>query len=123
MTLKELYESIGGSYEQATNVLRIEKLIDKHIKKFPKGGVAEALIEAGESMDPVRLFETSHALKGVCSNLGLVTLSELASEISEEFRPGKTRKYSDEEVKDIIKRIEELYKKTADGIRSYEGSL
>ena len=29
MTLRELYENIGGSYDQAINVLRIEKLMDK----------------------------------------------------------------------------------------------
>ena len=31
MTLKELYSKIGGDYDQAVRVLRMEKLIDKHI--------------------------------------------------------------------------------------------
>ena len=36
MTLKELYIEIGGDYDRALSVLRIEKLIDKHIRKLPR---------------------------------------------------------------------------------------
>ena len=123
MTLEELYANIDGDYERAQSVLRIDKLIDKHIRKFPNGGVPEAVIEAGKTMDPVALFETSHAMKGVCFNLGLVHLAELASEISEEFRPGNPRKHTDAEVSEIISKISELYAKTAAGIRAYEAAL
>ena len=82
MTLQELYQSIGGDYEQATRVLRMDKLIDKHIRKFTKNGVVEALLAAGNTMDPTALFETAHAVKGVCANLGLTALSDTASEIT-----------------------------------------
>ena len=110
MTLKELYENVGGSYEQATNVLRIEKLIDKHIRKFPAGGVPESLIDAGKDMDPTRLFEAAHAMKGVCSNLGLVRLASLASEVCDDFRPGNARKYSDDE---ILSKIADFFSASA----------
>ncbi|MBR4798980.1 MAG: Hpt domain-containing protein [Clostridia bacterium] len=122
MTLQELYANIGGDYSRAVSVLRIEKLIDKHIRKFPNGGVPEAVIAAGETMDPTQLFETSHAMKGVCFNLGLVKMGELASEISEEFRPGNPRTHTDEEVEAIIAQISALYDRTAQGIRAYEES-
>lgn len=123
MTLKELYEKIGGSYERATGVLRIEKLIDKHIRKFPNGGVVDALLKAGESMDPTALFESAHAMKGVCANLGLIGLAEAASDIAEEYRPGNARKLTDEGVKEKLRNIGELYGTTCDGIREYEESL
>ena len=123
MTLQELYTEIGGDYSRALNVMRIDKLIDKHIRKFPSSGVAQAVAEAGRSMDPVKLFESSHAMKGVCANLGLVTLADLASEITEEFRPGKARTHTDEEVAAILARISELCERTAEGIRAYEASL
>ena len=71
MTLQELYQNIGGDYEQALRVLRMDKLLDKHIRKFTKNGVVETLLAAGETMDPTQLFETAHAVKGVCANLGL----------------------------------------------------
>ena len=69
MTLQELYQNIGGDYEMALRILRVEKLMDKHIRKFTKNGVVEKLLAAGESMDPKELFECAHAMKGNCGNL------------------------------------------------------
>ena len=120
MTLKELYEQIGGDYEQALRVLRMDKLIDKHIRKLPKGGVADALIAAGGTMDPTQLFETAHAVKGVCGNLGLTKMAEAASEITEEFRPGSSRKLSDEDIGARIRAFSELYAQAREGIERYE---
>jgi len=119
MTLQELYEKIGGDYEQAQRVLRMDKLIDKHIKKFASNGVVDDLIAAGDEMDPAQLFETAHAVKGVCANLGLVGISEAASAIAEEYRPGNSRKMTDDEVKAKLAEIEDMYKKTAEGINEY----
>ena len=120
MTLKELYTEINGDYDQAVRVLRVEKLIDKHIRKLTKNGVVDGLIDAGNRMDPTELFEKAHAMKGVCANLGLVSLAEMASDIAEEYRPGNPRKLTDSEVTERIAKIGELYSKTADGIRKYE---
>lgn len=120
MTLRELYSEIGGDYEQAVRVLRMDKLIDKHIRKLTKNATAERLLDAAKKMEPAELFEAAHAMKGVCANLGLAALSEMASEIAEEYRPGNPRKLSDGEVSEKISKIEELYKKTADGIQKYE---
>ena len=120
MTLQELYQMIDGDYEQALRVLRVEKLMDKHIRKLPKNGVVDVLLEAGKEQDPKQLFDAAHAVKGVCGNLGLTKIAELASEISEEFRPGNPRKLSDEEVAEKMQQIGDLYQKTLDGIRRYE---
>lgn len=120
MTLQELYSEIGGDYDQAVRVLRMDKLIDKHIRKLTKNGAAERLLEAGKSMEPTELFEAAHAVKGICANLGLTALSEAASEIAEEYRPGSQRKLSDAEVSARLTRFDELYKKTAEGIQKYE---
>lgn len=120
MTLQELYESIGADYDQAIRVLRMDKLVDKHIRKLTKNGVVDELIAAREDMDPTRLFESAHAVKGVCANLGLTKLSNEASEIAEEFRPGNPRTMSDEEVIEKLKVIEDLYSTTKEGIRRYE---
>ena len=123
MTIQELYSEIGGDYDQAVRVLSMDKLIDKHIRKLIKNSVAERLLEAGKSMDANELFEAAHAMKGVCANLGLVTLSGMASEIAEEYRPGSPRKLSDSEVSEKLAKIGEFYAKTADGIKKYEVSL
>ncbi|MCR4645947.1 MAG: Hpt domain-containing protein [Oscillospiraceae bacterium] len=97
----------------------MDKLIDKHIRKLPQNGVADNLIAAGGNMDPTELFETAHAMKGVCANLGLTVLAGMASEIAEEYRPGNPRRHSDAEVAEKIAEIETLYRKTADSIRRY----
>lgn len=120
MTLKELYETIGGDYEQALRVLRMDKLVDKHIRKYVKNGVVEKLIDAGNRMDPNEMFECAHAVKGISGNLGLRELSEMASEIAEEFRAGNVRRMSDEEVAKKLSDIDARFRTTADGIRAYE---
>ena len=122
MTVQELYASIGGDYEQALRVMRMDRLIDKHIRKLTQNGVVDQLIKAGETMDPAQLFDAAHAAKGVCANLGLRTLSDMASEIAEEYRPGKARTLTDAQVKQKLAAIAEQYRGTAEGIRRYEGN-
>jgi HPt (histidine-containing phosphotransfer) domain-containing protein len=120
MTLQELYQSIGGDYEQAIRVLRMEKLLDKHIRKFAQNSVVENVLAAGETMDPTALFETAHAAKGVCANLGLKDLSDAAGEITEEFRPGTPRSLSDDEVRAKLQKIAARYAEITAGISAYE---
>jgi len=119
MTLKELYQTVGGDYDQAIKVLRMDKLIDKHIRKLPGSTVFSDLASAGEAMDPVGLFESAHAIKGVCSNLGLVGLARIAADLSEEFRPGKERKLSDEQVSELVKGLIDMYDMTSKAISVY----
>jgi len=119
MTLQELYSNIGESYEQALRVLRVEKLVDKHIRKVITNGLIETLLDAGQSMDAVRLFEAAHAVKGNCGNLGLTALAAAASKISEEFRPGTARSMTDGEVKAELAELAALYEKTAKEISRY----
>ena len=123
MTIQELYNAIGGDYEKALSVLRVDKLIDKHIRKFPKSGVVEALIAAAETMEATALFEAAHAIKGVCANLGLVSFAGLASELAEEYRPGNPRKLTDGEVKGKIEQIKALYQNAVQYIGEYEAEL
>lgn len=120
MTLQELYVSIGEDYEQAIRVLRVEKLVDKHIRKLTRNGVIENLLEAGKTMDAAQLFEAAHAAKGNCGYLGLTQLAEACSEIAEEYRPSKSRSMTDEEVAEKLREIARLYEETADAIRWYE---
>jgi HPt (histidine-containing phosphotransfer) domain-containing protein len=98
----------------------MDKLVDKHIRKYVKNGVVEKLVDAGNRMDPNEMFECAHAVKGISGNLGLRELSEMASEIAEEFRAGNVRRMSDEEVAKKLSDIDARFRTTADGIRAYE---
>ena len=120
MTLQELYASIDGNYDHAVQIMRMEKLINRYLSKFPNSGVYEALAAAGESMDPTALFESAHAMKGVCANMGFDKMAAAAGEITEEFRPGNTRSLSDDEIKARIADIGVMYRHTVDVIRQYE---
>ena len=120
MTIKELYDRIGGNYDQAVRVMKSDRLIDKYVRKLKDTRLDEKLAEAAADMDGVQLFESAHALKGVCSNLGLDALAAAAGEITEEFRPGKERRLSDEEVKVRLDAIAERYRRTVEAIRRYE---
>ncbi|MGX8703886.1 MAG: Hpt domain-containing protein [bacterium] len=120
MTLKDLYQEIGGNYDQAMRILRMERLLNKHICKFSANVSVEALLSAGEAMDAQQMFESAHALKGVSGNLGLTQLYELSTELSEEFRPGNARQLSDAEVAEKLSEIKELHEKTADAIKRYQ---
>lgn len=121
MTLQELYTLIQGDYDQAKRVLQIEKLMDKHIRKFAASSAVTNLIAAGDTMDPTQLFETAHAVKGVCGNLGLVKMAAAASAITEEFRPGAQRSLTDDQVKEKLAEVQSLYALTLDGIKQYTG--
>ena len=63
MTIQELYQRIEGDYNQAISVLRVDRLVDKHIRRFAENGVVETFLSAGDSMNPSELFETAHVLK------------------------------------------------------------
>ena len=119
MTLRELYAEIGGDYDQALRVMRVEKLVDKHIRRLSDSGVVAQLLEAGKAMDATRLFEAAHAAKGVCGNLGLAKLAGMATEIAEEFRPGTPRSLTDGQVKEKLAAIAEIYARTERGIQQY----
>ena len=122
MTIKELYAEIEGDYDQAMRVMCIEKLMDKHIRKLPANGIFADFKAAGQTLDAKTLFESAHAIKGVCANLGLVKLADIASGIAEEFRPGTPRQLPDEAVRQKLSEFDGLYNKTVEGIIKYEQS-
>jgi len=122
MTIQQLYEKIGGNYDQAVRVMKKDKLIDKYVRKLKNSNVGDMLAEAGETMDAVKLFESAHAMKGVCSNLGLEGLANAADEITEEYRAGNPRTLSDDAVKEKLAALLRRYRQTVQCITEYEES-
>ena len=59
MTIRELYDRIGGNFDQAVAVMKTERLIDKYVRKLKASRVGETLAEAAETMDAVKLFEAT----------------------------------------------------------------
>ena len=123
MTIQEVYEKIGGNYDHAVQIMRMDKMISKYLLKLTDSDVCDKLKEAAGSMDPGALFESAHAMKGVCANLGLDDLAAAVSEVTEEYRPGAGRKLSDDEVKAKLDEIFSKFEKTKAGIEEYKASL
>ncbi len=122
MTIQQLYARIGGNYEHAVQIMKKDKLIDKYVRKLKDSNVGDALAQAGETMDAEKLFESAHAMKGVCSNLGLDALASAADEITEEFRAGNPRTLTDDAVREKVGSILQRYRDTVAGIAAYEES-
>ena len=123
MTIEELYAMMGGNYEHAKQILKMDKLIDRYVRKLKNSGVDEKLAAAVETMDAEKLFESAHAMKGVCANLGLDSLAEKAEIITEEFRPGSVRRKSDEEIQTVIQQTLEQYRTSISCIEKYEQGI
>ena len=119
MTVQELYESIGGSYDSAKKILQMDMLIGKFILKLLDGTSCQRLLDAAQAGDPVGMFEGAHAMKGVCANLGLNDLSAAASVIAEEFRPGKERTMDQAALDQRLAELKDKYEETVAGIRKY----
>ena len=119
MTIQEMYEKVGGSYESAKKILPMDKMIAKFVQKFLTDKSYEKLSAAHDAGDATGMFEGSHALKGVCANLGFNDLSKMASEISEEYRPGNARTMSDEELDSRFTDLKALYDRTIAGIQEF----
>ena len=119
MTVQELYTSIGGSYDSAKKILQMDKLIGKFILKFLNDKSCDRLLTAGAARDAEGIFEGAHALKGVCANLGLDSLSAAASELAEAYRPGKGAQMDGAELDSRLSAIKQQYDSTVAGIQLF----
>ncbi|MCR5089308.1 MAG: Hpt domain-containing protein [Oscillospiraceae bacterium] len=120
MTVQELYAAVDGNYEAALKVLRMDAMVKRFILKLPNDKALENMLQGWAAKDEKAVFEGAHAVKGVCANLGLLSLSEKAGELAEEFRPGNARKLTDEQVSEKLDVLAEQYNRTTEAIRSFE---
>ncbi|MBQ7585916.1 MAG: Hpt domain-containing protein [Desulfovibrionaceae bacterium] len=120
MTIQELYTAIDGNYDSAKRILQIDRLIEKFIVRLLDDKSFEKLQQARTTMDPTSIFEAAHAMKGVLANLGLEKLSSMASVVTEEFRPGKSRKMTDEALQKQLDELEEKFTFTVDAIKKFK---
>ena len=119
MTVQELYERVGGNYENARRIMMNDKLIGRFVGKLADDKSFGKISEAAETLDAAGMFEGAHAMKGVCANLGLDKLSAAASELAEEFRPGNPRTMDDGAVRERVEALRALYTRTVDEIRRF----
>lgn len=87
MTLKELYTTFGGDYDETLRRLLSEAFVKKYVLKFPSDQTYADLLRARKAKDINAAFTAAHTLKGITSTLGFKDLARVASELTEELRP------------------------------------
>ncbi len=81
MDLRELYDQIGGSYDEAIGRLRTEPLVGTFVVRFAADASIPNLLDAWSRGDEQAAFEAAHAAKGVCQNLVELCHHPLATDI------------------------------------------
>ena len=119
MTVQELYACINGSYDAVKRILPRDEIIGRFIIRLLSDDSCTRLMQAASAKDAQGMFEAAHSMKGVCANLGLPELSSMASVVAEEFRPGKTRKMSEEELASHLGILKDKYEADMAAIRRF----
>lgn len=88
MTLKNLYDAIGASYDDTIERLMSADFLLRFVRKFPDDPSFAALKVALARGSTEEAFRAAHTLKGVCANLGFTRLRETAAQLTELLRAG-----------------------------------
>ena len=78
MTLRECYETVGGSYDRVVERLGSAALVDKYIRRVPGDRSYQMLLDAMAAHRDEEAFRAAHTLKGFCLTLGLDDLASSA---------------------------------------------
>lgn len=86
MTIKSLYEAVGGDYEDVVKRLISEEFVAQLALGFLDDDGFSSLEKAMKNRNAEDAFRAAHTLKGVALNLGFKNLGESASELTEVLR-------------------------------------
>ncbi len=86
MNFEEFFKSVGGAYEEVITRLPSDEMIKKFVRKFPGDLSFKSLETAFEENDVKAAFLAAHTLKGTAANLGLNSLANAASSLTELLR-------------------------------------
>ena len=117
MELKEVYEKIGGDYDDVVRRLMGEKLVRKFLLKFLDDKSYADLERTLSEGDYKEAFRAAHTLKGVCLNLGFTELYKVSAELTEVLR-GRETAGSDE----LYAQVKEQYTSLTEAIRELAGN-
>ena len=87
--LERFYTSVGSSASDIVGRLGGNvSLVTRFLAKFPSDTSFFELQKSLESGDTETAFRMAHTMKGLCANLGIQTLYDKASEVTELLRGG-----------------------------------
>ncbi len=112
--LEQFYASVGSNASEIIKRLGGDSsLVIRFLSKFQADGSFGQLCSALDSGETETAFRMAHTLKGLSANLGLQTLYEQASNVTELLRAGKL-----EDAKAALPALEQVYNKVLDGLKN-----
>ena len=117
MNIRELYEKIGGKYEDVLGRLSKEDIVEKFALMYLKDNSFDLLLSAIESGDVVAAFRGAHSLKGVAANLGFEELRKAATELTEQLRPQNVPADAT-----LVEAVKKAQQKIIAGLQEYQSS-
>ena len=115
MELKEVYEKIGGDYDDVVRRLMGEKLVRKFLLKFLDDKSYADLERTLSEGDYKEAFRAAHTLKGVCQNLSFDALYQVSAALTESLRAGTL-----EGSGPLFAKVEDQYRRTVEGLRELQ---
>ena len=118
MTIKECYDRMNGSYEEAKSRLMMDSMIERFVFKFLDDSTMENLRKAIAQGDIAVSFREAHTLKGVAANLAFTELQKAASDAAK--RAGQLRPLQSPADAELMAGVEKAYGIVVDAIRTYQ---
>ena len=119
MSVEQLYASIGGDYNEALKRLPSEEFVARFIVKFMDDPSCADVVSSWRAGDENATFEAAHKAKGVCANLSLRKLADLASAICEALRPGNDALREATDIDALVDELDVVHHTTMDAIASF----
>lgn len=88
MTLPELYERVGGDYQDVLERLDDDQTILTFVLRFPSDTSYDQLMQYLSEKDIKHAFYAAHTLKGTTQSLGFDRLGNCAVTVCEMLREG-----------------------------------
>lgn len=115
MDIRECYEKMGADYDDVSDRMGSEKLVERFTGRFLDDKSYQMIIDGIKEKDAETAFRGAHTLKGVCLNLGFSRLYEASRDLTEILRDRKLEGY--EEALDVLK---ETYQSTVKAICEWQ---
>ncbi len=115
MTIEEFYAAVGGSFEATKARFLSGERVLRFVKRFPADPSFPSLKTALKEGNAEEAFRAAHTLKGVAQNLGLDSLYESASAVTEVLRGGSLQ------VGGLMAELETRYSAAVNAIKKIDG--
>ena len=114
------FTTVGVKPEEAIyRFLGKEDIYKKFLKKYLEDTGIRSIKQSVEKKDAYEVFKAAHTLKGVAANLGLESVQNRASEITEYTREKSFEEFDAEHLSSMIAELEDYNTRVCEVIEMY----